>query len=395
MSQALSDRAEKDPEGLLSRVEQGQGLPPIRPVTRELIALFWREGSTARELEAILAADNGLGEMIVGASNRKYFQALFKAATPRQAIARAGFRLCAKFALSIALTEDLSPLLPDAADRTDYIQRALCRAVTAETLEDYLRCKAREEAFVLGFAWDVGFLLWRPLLGQAHGGACPLDLTSLDECLSRERLHAGVDHLQLAAAALSHWGFPQRATACLACADEAGPDAVLLRSCCELADLVTRLLFSGFQDVPVLFELGKARLGTDADELGDVLLAAASELARVAETLVADVDLQRGLRDLLRKAERSIIAMSDRPGTPLKTGLPSFESLAPGSESEEFMEAVAHEVRNPLMAVAGFARKLMDTVNPASREGEYAQIILEEGQRLEAALARMQPGSRR
>ncbi|MFO7595382.1 MAG: histidine kinase dimerization/phospho-acceptor domain-containing protein [Desulfocurvibacter africanus] len=258
-----------------------------------------------------------------------------------------------------------------------------------------MRCKAREEAFVLGFTWAVGTLLWRPLLGQAYGGGCPPELASQDECLRPERLHAGVNHLQIAASALRHWGFPQRATACLVCAEEAGPDAVVLRSCCELADLLTRLLFSGFQDVLALFELGKARLGTDADELGDILLAAASELAREAETLVPDVDLQRALRDLLRKAERSVTGISGQPGMPRKTGLPSFESLAPGSKSEEVLEAVAHEVRNPLMAVAGFARKLMDTVNPASREGEYAQIILEEGQRLEAALARMQPGSRR
>ncbi len=391
MDQPPASLAKHDPVEFLKRVEQGLGVPAVRPATRELIALFWREGATARELEAILATDAGLSELTVGISNRKYFQALFKASTPRQAIARMGFRFSAKVALTITLGQDLLPLTPSVADRNGYIERALCRAVTAEVLEDYLRCISREEAFVLGFTWGVGMLLWRPLLGQAYGGACPLDLASLDECLRRERLHAGVDHLQLAASALRHWGFPRHATACLVCAEEAGPNAVALRSCCELADLFTRLLFSGFQDVLALFEQGRARFDASADELGDILLAAVSELARQTETLVADVDLQHGLRDLLRKAGRSMAGLSSRQARP---GLPAFESLKPGQESDDVLEAVAHEVRNPLMAVAGFARKLMETVNPASREGEYAQVILEEGRRLEAALTRMRGGPR-
>ena len=53
------------------------------------------------------------------------------------------------------------------------------------------------------------------------------------------------------------------------------------------------------------------------------------------------------------------------------------------------LQAVAHEIRNPLVTVAGFARKLSTTLDPDSRVGKYAQIILQEAQRIEEALNQM------
>jgi len=50
---------------------------------------------------------------------------------------------------------------------------------------------------------------------------------------------------------------------------------------------------------------------------------------------------------------------------------------------------VAHEIRNPLLAVGGFARKLAASFDPASRGGKYVKIILEEASRLEKALSEM------
>ena len=394
MSQTFSECAKKDPVDFLSRVEQGQGVPELRPTTRELIDLFWRQGTKVRDLTAILDSDQQLSRSMVDTSNRKYFQGLFVASTSRQAVARMGFRFSKAMALVTSLGLDLQPLMADNSVRNDFATRAMCLAVTARELEDYARCIDQEEALVLGFVWGVGDLLWKPLVGGLPQDACPLDLASLDECLRRERLQAGIDHLQLAASALRYWGFPPRATACLLCAEEAGPEAASLRACCEIADLFTRLLFSGFQDVYSVFSRGREHFDLGADELGDVLLASLGELARMTETLIIDLDLQSGLRELLRKSSRSMGKLSPKP-VPVD-GLPAFESLAQAHDfrSEQVLEAVAHEVRNPLMAVAGFARKLVATVNPTSRESEYAQVILEEGQRLEAALARMHGGLR-
>ncbi|MBA4418659.1 MAG: hypothetical protein C0392_12240, partial [Syntrophus sp. (in: bacteria)] len=73
--------------------------------------------------------------------------------------------------------------------------------------------------------------------------------------------------------------------------------------------------------------------------------------------------------------------------------LPCFESLSGREDGQayisETLQAVAHEIRNPLVVVAGFAKKLAATIDPDSKGGNYARIILDEARRLEEALAEM------
>jgi signal transduction histidine kinase len=47
---------------------------------------------------------------------------------------------------------------------------------------------------------------------------------------------------------------------------------------------------------------------------------------------------------------------------------------------------VAHEIRNPLVSIGGFARKCMATIEPDSKEMRYVKIIVHEVERLEKIL---------
>lgn len=53
----------------------------------------------------------------------------------------------------------------------------------------------------------------------------------------------------------------------------------------------------------------------------------------------------------------------------------------------EMMSRLAHEVRNPLVAVAGFARRLKERTSEDQVQNRYASIILQEADRLEKLLA--------
>jgi len=55
----------------------------------------------------------------------------------------------------------------------------------------------------------------------------------------------------------------------------------------------------------------------------------------------------------------------------------------------EMSASVAHELRNPLVSVGGFARRLCKKLQPDSREFEYASIIAEETDRLEKMLTKI------
>ncbi|HSH68611.1 MAG TPA: ATP-binding protein, partial [Deferrisomatales bacterium] len=46
-------------------------------------------------------------------------------------------------------------------------------------------------------------------------------------------------------------------------------------------------------------------------------------------------------------------------------------------------EGVAHEVRNPLISIGGFARKLLEQAAPGSRDGSYLGVVVHEVERLE------------
>jgi nitrogen-specific signal transduction histidine kinase len=73
--------------------------------------------------------------------------------------------------------------------------------------------------------------------------------------------------------------------------------------------------------------------------------------------------------------------------------LPTLDHVPDDRISAATLDAVAHEIRNPLTAVGGFARRLAEVLDPSSDGGRYARVILEEATRLEEVLARMSAGT--
>ncbi len=53
---------------------------------------------------------------------------------------------------------------------------------------------------------------------------------------------------------------------------------------------------------------------------------------------------------------------------------------------EKMLDGVAHEVRNPIVAIGGFARRIRDSLPPGDRIRTYAQHITHEAERLETML---------
>jgi signal transduction histidine kinase len=56
---------------------------------------------------------------------------------------------------------------------------------------------------------------------------------------------------------------------------------------------------------------------------------------------------------------------------------------------ETTLQAVAHEIRNPLMVIGAFARRLVDSLDASSPSARYAEILLREALRLEMLLSVM------
>ena len=118
------------------------------------------------------------------------------------------------------------------------------------------------------------------------------------------------------------------------------------------------------------------------------------QVQAIADNLDVELNRERDLMEIMEKANKALSQISEKMSEYQEitddVSLPSFDSLDEGKDVvEHTLQAVAHEIRNPLLAVGGFARKLATSLDPASKGGEYVRIILEEASRLEKALFEM------
>jgi signal transduction histidine kinase len=146
-----------------------------------------------------------------------------------------------------------------------------------------------------------------------------------------------------------------------------------------------------------VFSDAESRFGLPHEVLHELLVTAFDQVQEIAESLQVEVDKERDVIELLEKANRTLTklvsGMSPNSESPSDAVLPSFETLRdevpnPSTVSQT-LEAVSHEIRNPLMVVGGLARRLSRTLEPSSTGGKYAQSILEEVARLEQAMTQM------
>ena len=97
---------------------------------------------------------------------------------------------------------------------------------------------------------------------------------------------------------------------------------------------------------------------------------------------------------IVEKANMTLSRMSDliseSQHDPDPDSLPAFNSLGNGQDSTvKTLQAVAHEIRNPLTVIGGFARRLVASTDLDSAGSKYAHIILEEAARLEEFLSKV------
>jgi len=114
----------------------------------------------------------------------------------------------------------------------------------------------------------------------------------------------------------------------------------------------------------------------------------------IAQAFDVEVDGAKDAVELMEKANQALASLA-RGVVSGASGkdFPSFVTLPELSLTPDpvrvTMEAIAHEIRNPLTAVGGFVRRLAKTIDPASSEGNYVRVIVAETDRLERVLHEM------
>jgi hypothetical protein len=268
----------------------------------------------------------------------------------------------------------------------------------AKTLAQRLRNSNPDEAFVAGFILEIGLLILFDLLVKGKDENVKLHLYPLEDLLSLERQRYGVDHREIGEAALTYWKMPDSIIACQRAVPTETNLTALPPLCfnCALARELSAVIFQESVGLGAMFGTARNAYGLSEGVVNDVIASTFSEVEEIAASLNVEINKHKDVLDIMEKANAALATLTERLAAEKECAalgpLPSFESLGGKGDQkvvEHTLQAVAHEIRNPLTSVGGFVRKLASTLAPSSRGWEYAQIILEEAQKLEQALSRM------
>jgi nitrogen-specific signal transduction histidine kinase len=127
------------------------------------------------------------------------------------------------------------------------------------------------------------------------------------------------------------------------------------------------------------------------DMLSDILVSVFEDVQEIAASFKVEMSKKQDIIALIEKANAALSTLSEKMiminEAKAANKLPSFALLDKKDLSvHDAMQVVVHELRNPLTAIGGFAKKLERTLNPMSDEWQYAKVIVEEAARLEVAI---------
>lgn len=377
---------------ILKQLESGYFLPPLSAVALKLVELASDENATNDQLVRLIEKDPSLIVRVLTLANSAFWSDDIRVTTLSRAVMKLGGEQVRLMALSISLRGAFPLGKVEQFDYELFWRVSLYRGLIAKALAERSGAANAEEAFLCGFTMEIGMPILFDLLIKGQPGQLELHFEPLEEVLEKERNSFGIDHRQAGAAALAHWRFPEHIIDCQRpCRDEGeGPSP--LQAVCKLARLFSRILLK----MPVAFRPfyaeAKRLLGLEHEEVHEILLSTLTEVEEAAKSLSVEIDKEKDLLGIMERANEALAHISSKISRTYdhRRTLPSFDSINQAEKTvSETLQAVAHEVRNPLTAVGGFARRLAASLDPGSQAGKYAQVILEEAQRLEKALSGM------
>jgi HD-like signal output (HDOD) protein len=383
---------------LLKELESGYSLPALSPIAMRLIEMASDDMCSVHGMASLIEKDPSLTVRLLRLANSALFRSGYDATSLEQAIVRIGLDRLRIMGLSLSLRDTFPMGRVGPMDYERYWRSSLYQAALAKSLADRLgRCNP-EEAFIAGLTLEIGLLILLDIFVKKEAeDHDDLQLYPLEPLLRWEKEQYGVDHREVGQIALRHWKFPESIVSCqgsygVKTKRETSPLSLV----CDVARELSALLCKEGSELPAVFDMAQVSLGLDHDVVNDILITTLQQVDGIAESLKLEVDRDNDVMELVEKANRALSRLSEKISTerPLASGqgLPSFPSL--GQETDKravvrTLQAVAHEIRNPLVAVGGFARRLALALDPDSEQGRYVRVILEESKRLEQVLQEM------
>ena len=381
-------------KAIFDALSSGYNLPTLSPVAMQLIERASDDECSARDLAGLVEQDPSLAVRVLKMANSAFFHAGSPVSTLTQAVVQMGFHRLRIMALSISLRDTFPMGKVGWMDYEKFWRMSLYRGLIAMNLAARDRSWNPEEAFVAGLIREVGLLIFFDLFIKGQEEEIEINADDSYSLMEWEKTSYGIDHRQVGEAALKHWRFPENMILCQRSGNKTGEpreEHPLVRLC-DAAGLLSRLLSESPQALHTHYEDAQRLYGIECSVISETLARVFEKVETISSQMQLHLNKEKDLLGLVEKANLTLSRISEKvaEGAPEGNGLPAFDSLQSGRhDADRVLQAVAHEIRNPLMAVGGFAKKLAESSDPNSKSGRYINIILKEAARLEEVLSNM------
>jgi HD-like signal output (HDOD) protein len=383
---------------LLKKIVKGDSGLGLSPLAIRCVEVATDDQKGARDLAEIIEKDPALTTRLLKLAGSAFFARSVRVTSISHAIVLLGSKRVRLMALTLSL-RDACPKQREGMDYNHFWKTSLYRALIAQEFVSAAKSVdiKPDEAFVGGLLLEIGQLL---LYGVASEFEQPIlkGDEPLEAILSWEVQHLGIHHRKVGALVFQRWRFSEDLVACQKFYGNAALawERPILCKIVEVARRATEAVFGAPETLHDVHDAAREVLSLTGEEVDEILSTSLGQVQELGEELQIEVDSQKDILAVMEKANLALARLT----TSLDTSIQGLLSRVKGYDASlsrisqaaaldrqetliNTLDAVAHEIRNPLLSIGGFAERLARHATEKDRAQEYAKIIAKESGRLE------------
>ncbi len=381
---------------IIKRISAGYSIPPLSAVALKLLDAATDEKASLNDMSLLIKEDPALTVRLLKLANSPFYRIPTEVSTIEEAVMRIGCNNIRLMALSISIRDTFPFARHEQIDYEQFWVMSLYRAILSRVIAQNLQNCDPEEAFVAGLVLEIGILIFFDLLIKGKDRDFVINFFPLEDLLNLQEQRYGVNHRKVGETALRFWRLPGSIIECQRFYPGSHyPVITPLASVCEIARQCSEFIVHKDLDWNSFYGRAKNEYNLNQETISGIMVESLNAVESIAEGMKISINRDGDINFLIGKAQESLKQLSSQINSMHYKCHPAFNTFKTAGTQPlitETLQAVAHEIRNPLTILGGFARRLEKILNPSSKEWDYVQQIIEESKRLENVLTVMTTG---